>query len=66
MSQTKVRCKRNLLINLGNFQNTSIEIEIEDYVREGESTAKAVDRIDSLVVNKLSKKVEEVRKDFGL
>jgi hypothetical protein len=54
MSQVKVMVKTT--INLGNFENVVIEIQVEDASLPNEKTSATVDRIYELVATKVAEK----------
>lgn len=54
MSQIRVVVKTT--INLGNFENVVIEMEVEDANLPNEKTSDAVDRIYDLVAGKVAEK----------
>lgn len=51
-------------INLGNYENVVIEIEVQDKVRPGvdENAAKAIDRVYGLVEGKVAEKARKFSK----
>lgn len=57
MDQTSIRVGMHFTKNLGNYENIKVEIQIETTKNSGESTSQAVDRIHSLVEQKLVEKV---------
>ena len=62
----KVTVRRALLVNLGNFQNTTLEYSVDGVRGSEETLGEALERLDQEVVDYLSRKVAEVKKDFGL
>ena len=59
-SQTNVRVELQFTRNLGNFESVKVSLGIEDWVREGENTNTATDRVYKFVENKLIEKVNEI------
>ena len=53
-----------LQLNLGNFQSLRIDLGITDFVRNGENTDQALDRVYEFVENKVIQKVEEAKKEL--
>ncbi|MEY4331344.1 MAG: hypothetical protein RLZZ196_82 [Bacteroidota bacterium] len=64
MSQTNVKVELNFTRNLGNFESVKIGIGVEDWVREGENTSTATDRVYKFVEEKLLEKVNEIEEDL--
>jgi hypothetical protein len=64
MSQTNVRVELQFTRNLGNYESIKVSIGVEDFVRSGENTDSATDRIYEFVENKLTEKVQEIEKDL--
>ena len=63
-TQTKVKVDLQFTRNLGNFESVKVGIGIEDWVREGENTTTATDRVFKFVEEKLIEKVNEVEEDL--
>ena len=59
-NQTNVRVELQFTRNLGNFESVKVSLGIEDWVREGENTNTATDRVYKFVENKLIEKVNEI------
>lgn len=59
MEKTEVSVRLGTTLNIGNFQNVKLEIEVRDYVRpDDENTSSAIDRVYNLVDAKLTHKAE--------
>ena len=50
---TKVSVTLGYTLNLGNFQSLRIDLGITDFVRSGENTDQALDRVYEFVENKV-------------
>lgn len=58
---TKVGIKLEFKKNIGNFENVTISVEVQDWVRpEDKNASAAIDRVYALVDAKLGEKVEEI------
>ena len=64
MESTKVQWSLGFTLNTGNFQSLRLDCQIEDFVREGESTKEASDRVYKFVEEQLSEKLTEARKEL--
>jgi len=64
MNQTNVKVELHFTRNLGNFESVKIGLGIEDWVREGENTTTATDRIYKFVEEKLIEKVKEIESEI--
>ena len=51
-------------LNTGNFQSLRLDCQVEDYVREGESTKDASDRVYSFVEEQLIEKLQEAKEEL--
>ena len=65
MESTKVQWSLGFTLNTGNFQSLRIDCQIEDFVRDGESTKDASDRVYKFVEEQLSEKLTEARKELA-
>jgi hypothetical protein len=65
MENTKVAWTLGYTLNTGNFQSLRLDCQINDYVREGESTKQASDRVYALVEQELIEKLKEAREELG-
>jgi hypothetical protein len=63
-NQTNVKVELHFTRNLGNFESVRIGLGIEDWVREGENTSSATDRIYKFVEEKLIEKVNEIESEI--
>lgn len=56
---TRINVRFGTTVNIGDFENVRLDIEVEDYVREGvdKNSAEAIDRVYSLVESKLVEKL---------
>ena len=61
---TNVKVELHFTRNLGNFESVKIGIGVEDWVREGENTSTATDRVYKFVEEKLIEKVAEIETDL--
>jgi len=61
---TNVSVTLGYTLNLGNFQSLRIDLGITDFVRNGENTEQALDRVYEFVENKVIQKVEEAKKEL--
>ena len=59
--KTDVSVTLGYTLNLGNFQSLRIDIGITDFVRSGENTDTALDRVYEFVEKKVIEKVEEAK-----
>lgn len=62
---TKISVRLGTTVNLGDFENVRLDIEVEDRVREGidKNTPAAIDRVFDLVKEKLAEKLEPFKGD---
>lgn len=63
-NQTNVKVELQYTRNLGNFENIKVSIGVEDFVRAGENTNQATDRIYKFVEDKLVEKMHEIEADL--
>jgi len=52
-------------MNLGNFENTTVEMELEASAMPGEKAADLIDRVYALTENKLVDKFEQTKKELA-
>lgn len=64
-NKTNVRVALRFLRNLGNYETIAVELGVEDWVRDGETTAKAMDRVYNFVENQLIEKVQDIETDIN-
>jgi hypothetical protein len=65
MEATKVQWALGYTVNVGNFQSLRLDCQIEDYVREGESTKDASDRVYKFVEDELVQKLNEAKEELS-
>jgi hypothetical protein len=63
-NQTSVKVELQFTRNLGNYESIKVGIGIEDFVRDGENTDTATNRIYKFVEDKLVEKVQEIEKEL--
>jgi hypothetical protein len=64
MEKTKVTWTLGYTLNMGNFQSLRLDCQIEDFVREGESSKDASNRVYKFVEEELVEKLNEARKEL--
>jgi len=64
MDPTKVQWSLGYTLNTGNFQSLRLDCQVEDYVREGESTKDASDHVYSFVEEQLIEKLQEAKEEL--
>ena len=65
MEPTKVQWSIGYTLNTGNFQSLRLDCQIEDFVREGESTKTASDRVYAFVEEQLIEKLKEAKEELN-
>ena len=65
MEKTKVSWTLGYTLNTGNFQSLRLDAQVEDHVREGESTKDASDRVYAFVEQELITKLQEAKEELG-
>jgi hypothetical protein len=63
-TQTSVRVELQFTRNLGNYESLKLSIGVEDFVRTGENTNTATDRVYKFVEDKLIEKISEVESEL--
>jgi hypothetical protein len=63
-NQTNVKVELHFTRNLGNYESIKIGIGVDDFVRSGENTNTATDRVYKFVEDKLIEKVAEIEKEL--
>lgn len=63
-NQTNVKVELQFTRNLGNYESIKISIGVEDFVRQGENTSTATDRVYKFVEEKLIEKVKDVESEI--
>ena len=64
MNQTGIKVELQFTRNLGNFESVRVGLGIEDWVRDGENTSTATDRVYKFVEEKLIEKVNEIASEI--
>jgi hypothetical protein len=64
-STTKVQWSLGFTMNTGNFQSLRLDCQVEDYVREKESTKEASDRVYAFVEQQLIEKLSEAKEELA-
>ena len=64
MEPTKVQWSLGYTLNTGNFQSLRLDCQVEDFVREGESTKEASDRVYAFVEQQLVEKLADAREEL--
>jgi hypothetical protein len=64
MESTKVSWTLGYTLNTGNFQSLRLDCQVEDYVREGETTKVASDRVYDFVEQQLIEKLNEAKEEI--
>jgi hypothetical protein len=64
MNQTNVKVELQFTRNLGNYESIKIGIGVDDFVRAGENTGTATDRVYKFVEEKLMEKVNEIEEEL--
>lgn len=65
MEPTKVSWTLGYTLNTGNFQSLRLDCQVEDYVREGETTKVASDRVYDFVEQQLIEKLNEAKEEIA-
>lgn len=65
MEPTKVSWTLGYTLNTGNFQSLRLDCQVEDYVREGETTKVASDRVYDFVEQQLIEKLNEAKEEIS-
>lgn len=60
---TRVSVNVGYKMNLGNYENASVNVGVSASAMPGEKASDAVDRVFTLVENKLMEKLEEMKSD---
>lgn len=63
--QTKVQWSLGYTLNTGNFQSLRLDCQVGDYVRDGESTKEASDRVYAFVEQQLIDKLSEAKEELA-
>jgi hypothetical protein len=65
MEPTKVQWSLGYTLNTGNFQSLRLDCQVTDFVRDGETTKAASDRVYAFVEQQLVEKLQEAREELG-
>lgn len=65
METTKVQWGLGYTLNTGNFQSLRVDCQVSDFVREGESTKEASDRVYAFVEQQLIEKLNEAKEELA-
>ena len=63
-NETKVNVTLGYTLNLGNFQSLRVDLGVVDFVREGETTNDAMNRVYDFVEAKVVEKVQEAKQEL--
>lgn len=64
MEPTRVQWSLGYTMNTGNFQSLRLDCQVTDYVREGESTKDASNRVYAFVEEQLIEKLQEAKEEL--
>ena len=65
METTKVTWTLGYTLNTGNFQSLRLDASVEDFVRDGETTKDASDRVYAFVEQELVNKLAEAKEELS-
>lgn len=65
VSPTRVKVGLKFVRNLGNYENIHVDLGVEDYVRNEETVAQAMDRVYNFVEEQLIQRVQEIEADLS-
>jgi hypothetical protein len=63
-NNTSVRVELQFVRNLGNYESIRVSIGVEDFVRQGENTNDATDRVYKFVEDKVIEKANEIEAEL--
>ena len=63
-NSTKVSATLGYTLNLGNFQSLRVDLGVVDYVRNGETTNDAMNRVYTFVENQVIEKVKDAKESL--
>jgi len=63
-NSTSVRVELQFVRNLGNYESIRVSIGVEDFVRQGENTNDATDRVYKFVEDKVIEKSNEIEAEL--
>ena len=64
IKETKVSATLGYTLNLGNFQSLRVDLGVTDYVRDGETTNDAMNRVYLFVENQVVEKVKDAKESL--
>jgi hypothetical protein len=64
MSETVVKVDLQYVRNLGNYESIRVSLGVEDFIRSGENTNEAMDRVYKFVESKLIDKMAEIESEL--
>lgn len=62
--KTNVTVNLGYTLNLGNFQSLRVDLGCTDFVRDGENTEAAMNRVYDFVESKVIQKIEEAKREM--
>lgn len=62
--KTTVTVNLGYTLNLGNFQSLRVDLGCTDFVRDGENTDSAMNRVYDFVESKVVAKIEEAKREM--
>ena len=62
---TTVRAGLRFVRNLGNYETITVELAVEDSVRQGENVSSAMDRVYEFVEEQLVERMQEIEADLN-
>ncbi len=65
MESTKVQWNLGYTLNTGNFQSLRLDCQVSDFVRDGETTKEASDRVYAFVEQQLIEKLNEAKEELS-
>jgi hypothetical protein len=65
MESTKVQWSLGYTLNTGNFQSLRLDCQVSDFVRDGESSKEASDRVYAFVEQQLVEKLSEAKEELS-
>jgi methyl coenzyme M reductase subunit D len=65
MEPTRVTWTLGYTLNTGNFQSLRLDCQVEDFVRDGESTKDASNRVYGFVEEELVTKLNKAREELA-
>jgi len=65
VESTKVQWNLGYTLNTGNFQSLRLDCQVSDFVRDGETTKEASDRVYAFVEQQLIEKLNEAKEELS-